>query len=220
MTPTVLIVDRHQSCRTALAAAILGDGGFRIAGSIAQVGDHASSVLASGPDAVVIGASQPDESDAIRAVHAGAPNARVIVISQWVDGPAVVAALRAGALGYMPEWAGIDEIVEAIRRGIAGSVFVHPDAATNGLAWAVRKLYEPAEQPSGPLQSLSARERRILDLLEDGLAPAQIASRLFLSKRTVESHLRGAYTKLSVHGRLEALWEYKRLRRDVSEHVS
>ncbi|HVL89180.1 MAG TPA: response regulator transcription factor [Actinomycetota bacterium] len=191
---------------------------MRITGSCSHVAEAVEATRASVAAAVLFGAQQPDETSSIKALAAAGPSAAIVVVSAWIDGRSIVTALRAGARGYMPEWASPDEIVDALAAAVDGALSVHPAIAVAGLAFAVERLDGPSEPE--PLSRLTARERRVLDLLEDGMSPAEIASRLFLSKRTIQSHLQGAYSKLGVHGRVEAMWEYRRLRGHVGEHVS
>lgn len=218
-TAGVVIIDRHEACRAALAAAILRHGaGLRIAGAAGRVDDALRSDGAADIAAILLGATQADESATIRAIRRSAPQACVVVVSAWTDGRSVVRALRAGALGYMPEWAEPEDILAALDTAMTGRPALHQEAAGNGLLWMLERA-DDGFLPE-PLRRLTPRERRVLDLLEEGMNPAEIAGRLFLSRRTVQSHLQSAYSKLHVHGRVEAVWEYKRLRRDVGEHVS
>lgn len=212
---SVVIIDRHEACRAALAAAIPQHGsGLRVAGSAGRVDEAIRNDGLADAGAVLLGAEKPDESNEIRTVRRIAPGACIVVVSSWTDGRSVVRALRAGALGYMPEWATPDEILAALDTAMSGTIALHSEAATNGLTWMLSRI-DDSGADSGPLRMLTPRERHVLDLLEQGMSPSEIAAGLFLSKRTVQSHLQSAYAKLHVHGRVEALWEYKRLRRDV-----
>lgn len=215
----IFIIDPHEVCRSAFAAAITRHAdGMTIAGTAADVGQAERSSAVTSADAIVLAAQQPDERHAIRLLRTIAPRAAITVVSPWTDGESVVIALREGARGYMPEWAEPDVVVDAIAATMNGTLAVHPDLATGALDRALVHI-DGVATPE-PLTRLTDRERRVLDLLEDGLSPAEIAARLFLSKRTVQSHLQGAYGKLGVHGRVEAMWEYRRLRRHVGENVS
>lgn len=220
MTGTsIFIIDVHEACRSAFAVAITRHpGNLRVAGTAADVpqAERSSAVAAAG--AIMLAAQQPDERHAIRRLRTIASHAAVMIVSSWTDGESVLRALREGARGYMPEWAEPGIVVDAIAATAGGALTVHPGLATEALGRALAHLDGSA--PPEPLARLTDRERRVLDLLEDGLGPAEIAARLFLSKRTVQSHLQGAYGKLGVHGRVEAMWEYRRLRRHVGASVS
>jgi DNA-binding NarL/FixJ family response regulator len=132
-------------------------------------------------------------------VHAAQPAVRVLLLSAYDDAEYILAALQAGAAGYLLKTVPGHELVAAIRAVHAGETVLQ-DAVSRVLAEHWRR----SSAPDGPAQ-LSGREREVLALLAAGLANKEIAGRLSISLRTVEGHLGNIFGKLGVGSRTEAL---------------
>lgn len=126
---------------------------------------------------------------------------RVLVLSPIIQADWVKPALAAGAAGVLPLDATPDELIHAVGKVSQGETFLHPSVILSLLS-------ETAGQSTGPakvtLKDFSAREQEVLTCLARGLSDREIGQSLFISVRTVQTHLENIYTKLSVHSRTEA----------------
>jgi two-component system response regulator NreC len=115
------------------------------------------------------------------------------------DVPYVQEALQAGAIAYVLKDAGVEELIKAIREAAAGRRFLTPSVHQDLLLAGRPRL----ENGSDPYQSLSHREREVLQLTVEGHSGNEIAERLFISPRTVESHRANVMRKLNVRNQKE-----------------
>jgi DNA-binding NarL/FixJ family response regulator len=209
---SVFVIEPHEVCHRAMLRLLRESGSDLV--PIGAVKDAAAGVeLAAGlePDVVLMATIDPEDYAHVREVVRRTPKARVVVLGIRGDGWAVSEAFRAGASGFVPKWAPPEDILEALEAVSRGDTFVHPSVAGQALIWAFDREQQKDENQELLLR-LTRRECEILDMLEGGLPSGVMAERLFLSRRTVESHLASAYRKLGVHGRMEAAQVYRRLR--------
>jgi DNA-binding NarL/FixJ family response regulator len=146
------------------------------------------------PDVVLMDLSMPElnGADATRAILERDPRCRVIVLSMYSQREYVRRALKAGAAGYVVKRSAAREVVEAIRAVHAGQRYLSPRVAD-----VVLEDYTD-ENKDDPLSRLSAREREVLQLLAEGRTGAQIAERLALSQKTVETYRARLVEKLGI----------------------
>ena len=198
----VMVVDDHPMWRDAVAAD-LSASGFDV---VATAGDGAEAVrraAAAHPQVVLVDLQLPrlDGVEATRQIIAADPSTRVLVLSASGEQEDVLAAVKAGATGYLVKSASKDELVEAVRR-----VAVGDPVFTSGLAGLVlgefRRIGTDSGQRSGDVQ-LTDRETEVLRLVAKGLSYKQIAERLVLSHRTVQNHVQNTLQKLQLHNRVE-----------------
>ena len=198
----VMVVDDHPMWRDAVAAD-LSASGFDV---VATAGDGAEAVrraAATQPQVVLLDLQLPrlDGVEATRQIVAADPSTRVLVLSASGEQEDVLAAVKAGATGYLVKSASKDELVEAVRR-----VAVGDPVFTSGLAGLVlgefRRIGTDSGQRSGDVQ-LTDRETEVLRLVAKGLSYKQIAERLVLSHRTVQNHVQNTLQKLQLHNRVE-----------------
>ncbi|GAB2494855.1 response regulator [Nocardiopsis aegyptia] len=201
----VLVVDDHPMWRDAVARD-LGEAGVDVVGT---AGDGAKALRiapAARPTLAVVDLHLPDMSgvELTAGLVALAEPPRVLVLSASGEGDDVLAAVKAGATGYLVKSAAREELLDAVRRVHDGEAVYTP-----GLAGLVLGEYrrlasakEPAE-PEGPAPALTPRETEVLRLVAKGLAYKQIAARLTISHRTVQNHVQNTLTKLHLHNRVE-----------------
>jgi len=146
------------------------------------------------PDVVLMDLSMPElnGADATRAILERDPKCRVIVLSMYSEREYVRRALKAGAAGYVVKRSAAKEVVDAIRAVHAGQRYLSPRVAD-----VVLDDYT-GEERDDPLARLSAREREVLQLLAEGHTGAQIAQRLSLSQKTVETYRARLVEKLGI----------------------
>lgn len=204
----VLVVDDHPLFIEGVRAALTTDEVMVVgeAGSCAEAVLQAQSLR---PDVVLMDLNLPDGSgiDATRNVVSAQAGVRVLVMTMSDDDDAVVAAMRAGARGYVIKGAGRRDLMHAVRTVAAGAAVFSPSVADR-LGGFFAGL---AAQPGRELfPRLSEREREVLDLMARGWDNRRIAKELFLSDKTVRNHVSAVFTKLDVADRSEAIARARR----------
>jgi DNA-binding NarL/FixJ family response regulator len=169
--------------------------------------DAARAAADERPDVGLMDVSMPgmDGIEATREVLAAVPGARVVMLTSYAEDDLVLAALDAGAIGYLLKDAEPEELLRGIRAAASGESPLAPRAAAALLADRGR---------AASSDGLTPREREVLELVGEGLANKQIARRLSISEKTVKAHLTSVFQRLGVGSRTEAaLWARRNLRR-------
>jgi DNA-binding NarL/FixJ family response regulator len=202
VTVRVMVVDDHPMWREGVARD-LGERGFEV---VATAGDGAAAVRiapAVRPDVVLMDLQMPrlDGAGATAALLEALPHTRVLVLSASAEQGDVLAAVRAGASGYLVKSAQVSELVDAVERTAAGQAVFGPELAGLVLGEFRRREREAPADPAGP--ALTPRETEVLRLVAKGLTARRIAERLELSHRTVENHVQNVLRKLQLTNRVE-----------------
>lgn len=200
MSVRVLICDDHPVVRAGIVALLATADHIEVVGQ-AGGGEEIVRMAAEVPADLVLMDLQlgnapgavhgPEATRRIRAA-AGAPH--VLVLTNYDSDADVVAAVEAGAAGYLLKDAPPEELLAAVRRAAAGETALAPEVGSKLLA-----------RMRAPETSLSQRELEVLDAVAEGLANAQIAARLFVSTSTVKTHLVYIFEKLGARSRTDAL---------------
>jgi DNA-binding NarL/FixJ family response regulator len=196
----VLIVDDHPVFRDGLAGLLATLGDVEIDGSVGTADQALDAVRHSPPDVVLMDLNLPGASgvEATRQVLELAPSSAVLVITMVDDDDSVLAALRAGARGYVLKGASAEEISAAIRTVAAGG-------AVFGAAIASRLAAPPAPRSTAAFgRDLTPREKDVLALLADGMSNKQIARTIDVSLKTVQNHVSRILDKLQAADRTQA----------------
>jgi DNA-binding NarL/FixJ family response regulator len=197
---SVLIVDDHPVVRDGLAGLLATLDDVTIAGSVGTAAEALAAAQQEGPDVVLMDLNLPGTSgvEATRQVLEAAPSTAVLVVTMVDDDDSVLAALRAGARGYVLKGASAEEISAAIRTVAAGG-------AVFGAAVAARLAAPPAPPVPQPLATdLTPRESEVLALLASGMSNKQIARSLDVSLKTVQNHVSRILDKLQAADRTQA----------------
>jgi DNA-binding NarL/FixJ family response regulator len=200
----VMIVDDHPIWREALERD-LRDAGLTVVG-VAGDGEQAlRRIPAARPDVVVLDLRLPmlDGVETTRRIAAEHPGVRVLVLSASGEERDVLAAIKAGATGYLVKSASREELLDAVRRTAAGDAVFTPGLAGLVLGEFRRMMSDDARGESTAGPGLTERETEILRLVAKGLSSRQIAERLVLSHRTVQNHTQNVLAKLQLHNRVE-----------------
>jgi DNA-binding NarL/FixJ family response regulator len=197
----VLIVDDHDLFRTGLRA-LLEEDGFQVADASGGA-EAARRARAFAPNVVVMDMNMPEMTgvEATPLVLAAAPDASVLMLTIASDDERVIAAVRAGASGYLLKDASLEQIAAGVEAAADGQSTIAPRVA-GALLQTVRSAEEPPVLRDLP--RLSARERDVLELLAQGFDNAEIAARLYLSPSTVKNHVSKLLDKLGVENRVQA----------------
>jgi len=198
----VLVVDDHALFRRGLSELLGATDGIEVVGSLADGSLAEAAVTELEPDIVLMDLSMPslDGIDATRALLAARPATKVIMLTSFSENARILAALDAGAIGYLLKDAEPEDIIRALRDATAGGVPLSPKAA---------RALLPSNRLSGSASAgaLTAREREVLSLVAVGLPNKSIARRLTISEKTVKAHLTHVFTVLGVSDRTSAaLW--------------
>ena len=199
---TVLIVDDHAVVRRGLRALLEAEGGAVVVGEAGSGGEAVLLAADLAPDVVLMDLVMPemDGVTATRLLKRQSPRSQVIVLTSYHADEHIFPAIRAGALSYLLKSAGLDELLEAVRKAARGEAVLHPHVA----ARMVQELNGAAGEGPALYAALSEREREVLRLIAGGLSNARIAERLVISERTVKSHVNNILGKLQVADRTQA----------------
>jgi DNA-binding NarL/FixJ family response regulator len=198
--PRVFLVDDHALFRAGVRTEI---GGFvDVVGEAGTVGEAVSGILDTRPDVVVVDVHLPDGGGKtiIDSVRASWPEAVFLALSVSDSAEDVVAVIRAGARGYVTKTIGAAELVEAIRRVADGDAVFSPRLA--GFVLDAFSGHLPAPTDS-ELDLLTAREQEVMRLIARGYTYREVASRIHLSVKTIESHVSAVLRKLQLSNRHE-----------------
>ncbi len=198
----VMVVDDHPIWRDGVARD-LGERGFQVVATAADGAAALRIVPAVRPDVVLMdlhfAAGGPSGADITRGIIGTWPDIRVLVLSASGAHVDVLAAVQAGASGYLVKSASVAELVDAVRRTVEGDAVFTP-----GLAGLVLGEYRRmALDPRPDVPRLTERETEVLRQVATGLTARQIADALVISHRTVENHVQSTLRKLQLHNRVE-----------------
>jgi DNA-binding NarL/FixJ family response regulator len=193
----VFVVEDQDPIREAFTLLLGWTAGFACAGAADSAEAALEALPDAPPDVVLLDIGLPGMSglEALAPLHAHWPEAEFLVLTVHDDPDRVFEALRAGASGYLVKTAPPGEVLDAIRDLHGGGAPMSASVA--------RKVVEAFRRPD--LESLSPREREVLDLLVEGRTGRQIAEALFIAPTTVAFHIRQIYEKLHVHTRAQAV---------------
>ncbi|MEI7057537.1 response regulator transcription factor [Nocardioides sp. CCNWLW239] len=194
----IVVADDHPVVRDGVAAALQAESGFEVVG---QAGDGSEALALTAqlnPDVLVLDLRMPGTGgvQVIEALRAREARVGVLVLTTFDTDTDVVAAIEAGATGYLLKDAPTAELVAAVRATAAGETVLSPAVATR----LASRLRTP-----GPSATLSQREREVLTLVARGTTNRAIAASLFVSEATVKTHLGHIFDKLGVTDRAAAV---------------
>ena len=199
MTIRVFIVDDQQMFREGLRAMLAADPEIEVVGEAENGRAALKLVRDAKPDVVVMDVSMPDLNgiEATHQIKGLVPNVRVIALSAYSDRRFVSRMLEAGASGYILKEGAFDELVRAIRNVAAGMDYLSP-SVTAGIVEASLGMVTD-QKPSG-LAELTPRQREVLQLIAEGLNTKEVAARLHVSVKTVETHRQQILKRLGLQG--------------------
>ncbi|MDP9845196.1 DNA-binding NarL/FixJ family response regulator [Streptosporangium lutulentum] len=197
----VMVVDDHPMWRDGLARD-LTEAGYEVVAAVGEGRQAVRVAAAVRPELVVLDLQLPDLSgvEVARGLAASEAPPRVLVLSASGEQDDVLAAVKAGASGYLLKSASKEEFLEAVRRTAEGDAVFTPGLAGLVLGEYRRLAAQPAPEVA---PRLTDRETEVLRLVAKGLSYKQIAERLVLSHRTVQNHVQNTLNKLQLHNRVE-----------------
>jgi two-component system, NarL family, response regulator DevR len=199
----LLLVDDHEVVRVGLRTVLHNNQGITVVGEAGSKAAAARAVKRLRPDIVLMDVRLPDGSgvEACRAILASYPTTRIIFLTSYADDESVLAAVLAGAQGYVLKNIDASLLIRSIRDVSNGQSILNPALTQRALIWIKSG---PAQ--AGPMRghSLSPQEERVLALVAEGLTNKEIATTMQLSDKTVKNYLANMFQKLHISRRAQA----------------
>jgi DNA-binding NarL/FixJ family response regulator len=200
----LLIVDDHAIFREGLRALLDMEEDFSVVGEASR-GDEALAMVADDPpDVILLDLHLPDGSGSefCGQLLKISPQSKVLILSAYNDDQEISAALISGARGYVLKTVGGERLADNIRSIQRGEVLLAP-AVADKVVQQLSRLHEESGRQEEALEVLTPREREVFALASRGLKNAEIADELFLSEKTIKTHLRNIYNKLNLASKAE-----------------
>ena len=199
----VLLCDDHTLFREGIKAILKDEHSIEIVGEAEDGRQAVAKALELDPDVVLMDIAMPDLSgfDATRRILQANPKAKVIVLTMYEEEEVINRCLAAGAAGYVLKDAPRAHLIHAIDVVNRGGQYM----SSRALKKVVKQYVKGASHSATGYERLSDREREVLKLLADGLAPKEIAVRLVLSVKTVDAHKTILMRKLDLHDRSQLI---------------
>jgi two-component system response regulator NreC len=201
---TIVLADDHRIVRQGLRALLQAEPDLRLVG---ETGDGLEAVQLARrlqPDVVVLDLMMPSINglEATRQISESCPQTRVIILSMHADEAYVLESLRNGAAGYVLKDSSADDLVRAVREVVAGRRYLSAPLSERAIEAYIQKA---RETPLDPYEKLTSREREVLHLAAEGHSSSEIAERLSISSRTVETHRANMMRKLDLHSQTDLI---------------
>ncbi|MFD7652394.1 response regulator [Actinosynnema sp. NPDC059797] len=209
MPVRVLLVDDHEVVRRGLRELLEDEDDISVVAEAGGVAEALVRASAARPDVAVVDVRLPDGGgvELCRGLRALPDGPRCLVLTAFDDEEALVGAIMAGASGYLLKQVRGQDLVNAVREVAAGRSLLDPQTT----ARVLDRMRRPAEVDV--LDALTEQERRVLELIGEGLTNRQIAERLFLAEKTVKNYVTAVLSKLGMERRTQAAaWVARRSR--------
>ena len=204
MTVTVLLADDHPIVRKGLRHLLEEDSNVTIVGEASDGLQAIQLTEKFRPNVLIVDIMMPclNGLDVLRQVKERSPDTWSIVLSMQSADVYVVEALKAGALGYVLKETGPSELLNAIHQVVGGQRYLSPKLSER----LIDMLIQTSEKAlADPYQTLTNREREVLQMVAEGLSNAEVAKRLSISPRTAELHRGRMMNKLGLHNQTELI---------------
>jgi two-component system, NarL family, response regulator NreC len=202
MTISIILADDHPVVRRGMRALLESQPDFSVAGEASDGLQTVRLVERIKPDVLVLDLMMPGLSglEALRIIREKSPHTHVVLLSMYSDKAFIAEALKLGATGYVLKGCTEENVLRAVREAAAGRRFLSPPVTEI----AIDAYIEQAKSgPFDPHETLTAREREVLQLTAEGKSSPEIAARLHISHRTVENHRANIMRKLGLQNQTE-----------------
>jgi two-component system, NarL family, response regulator DevR len=197
----VFLLDDHEIVRRGLKELLEGEEDLVVVGEAGTAAEALERIPATAPDVAVLDVRLPDGDgvEVCREIRSAHPEINCLMLTSYADDEALFSAILAGAAGYVLKQVRGTDLIDAIRRVALGQSLLDPGVT----ARVLERLRNP-RAPDEHLASLSEQERRILDLIAEGLTNRQIGERMYLAEKTVKNYVSNVLMKLGMSRRSEA----------------
>ncbi|GIU84862.1 MAG: DNA-binding response regulator [Acidimicrobiales bacterium] len=198
-----MILDDHEVVRMGLRDLLEREDDIEVVTEASTAAEALARVKATQPDVAILDVRLPDGDgvEVCREIRSTSPLTRCLILTSHADDEALFASIIAGASGYLLKDVRGGDLVEAVRKVARGESLLDP--AVTGRV--LERLREPAEETTDErVARLSPQERRLLELLAEGLTNRQIAERMYLAEKTVKNYVSNLLAKLGMSRRTEA----------------
>jgi two-component system, NarL family, response regulator DevR len=211
---TLLVVDDHEVVRQGLVALLDRRTGFQVVAEAGTAAEAVEQARRFQPDLVVMDVRLPDGSgiEACRDIRSELPDTRVVMLTSYPDEDAVLAAIVAGASGYLLKQVRARDLVAALETVAAGGSLLDP-AVTGKVLDRMRRIATDDDE----LAALTKQERKILALVAEGKTNKEIAAEVFLSDKTVKNYVSSILAKLNLERRAQAAAYVARMKGHVTD---
>ena len=198
---TVYLLDDHEIVRLGLKDLLESEGDIQVIGESGSAAHAQAQILALHPRVAVLDCRLPDGSgiDVCREIRSRNPDIAALILTSFDDDEALFAAIMAGAAGYTLKQVKGNDLVDTVRRVAAGQSMLDPSVTAQ-----VLERVRNGPPVDKDLESLTAQEGRILDLIGEGLTNRQIAEKMFLAEKTVKNYASSMFAKLGLTSRTQA----------------
>ncbi len=196
-TVTIILADDHHIVRQGVKALLGSEPGFTVIGEASDGLKAVELTTRLKPGVLVVDLMMPGLNglEVTRQVTKVSPNTKVIILSMYMNEPYVMEALRNGAYGYVLKESNITDLIHAVHEVASGRHYLGPPLSERAMEAYLEKTRDTSLDP---YETLSTREREVLHLTTEGFSNAEIASKLFISPRTAETHRANMMRKLSL----------------------
>lgn len=201
MTIRIFVLDDHELVRTGLQTLLECQEDMEVVGQAATAQQGLEQIAALQPDVAILDVRLPDGSgiEVCREIRSTYPQIACLMLTSYADDEALFSAIMAGAAGYVLKEIGGSDLLGDIRRVSQGASLI--DAT---LSKDIFDRLRKTQKTEARLSSLSAQERRVLDLIAQGRSNRQIAEEIFLAEKTVKNYVSSLLSKLGMQRRTEA----------------
>jgi DNA-binding NarL/FixJ family response regulator len=197
----VFLMDDHEIVRQGVRDLLEAQPDIRVVGEAGTAASALARIPALRPDVAILDVRLPDGDgvSVCREIRSRMPEVACLMLTSYGDDEALFDAVMAGAAGYVLKDIRGTDLVGAVRTVAAGQSMLDPAAASQLMA----RLRNAATKPD-PLEGLTEQQRRILELIGEGLTNRQIGERMFLAEKTVKNYVSGLFQKLGMERRAQA----------------
>jgi len=199
----VLLVDDHSLFREGMRSLLSNYEDIEVVGEASDGREAVEKMRQLAPQVILMDIAMPDMSglEATRHIHKEQPGVGILVLTQYEDKEYILSLLKVGARGYIAKTASSAELLTAIRTVHRGDAYLYP-SATSAL---IKEYLVRSRGYESEYDTLTDREREILQLVAEGLSNQEIADKLFISVKTVLRHRTALMQKLGFHNRTELI---------------
>jgi DNA-binding NarL/FixJ family response regulator len=197
----VFLLDDHEIVRRGVRDLLESEPGITVVGEAGTAAAALARIPALKPDVAILDVRLPDGDGVTvcREIRSRMPQVACLMLTSFGDDEALFDAIMAGAAGYVLKQIRGTDLVGAVRTIASGQSLLDPEAASR----VMRRMRDQAQR-SDPLSGLTDQERRILELIGEGLTNRQIGERLFLAEKTVKNYVSSLFAKLGMERRTQA----------------